>query len=42
MKAKKSKGKTTRRSANDLTAKKVRDVRGGTVAKARLGELSLN
>ena len=42
MKAKKSKDKTTRRSANDLTAKKVLDVKGGAVAKAKLGELSMN
>jgi len=42
MKPKKSKDKTTKRSANDLTPTKPRDVKGGTVAKARLGELSMS
>jgi hypothetical protein len=42
MKAKKSKGKTTKRSAKDLTPMKARDVKGGTVAKAKLAELSMN
>jgi hypothetical protein len=42
MKAKKSKDKTTRRSANDLMPKKARDVKGGTVAKVILAELSMS
>ena len=42
MKAKKIQDKTTKRSANDLTPKKARDVKGGTVAKAKLGDLSMN